>query len=322
MALIRCKHCDYLISDRAKTCPKCGGANTPDPTQPIPRDTNPLPTRETPHNPQKTISTKGNVLAIILLTVCLLGIGGGAVYYFYERRQAEFHEQLQQTLREEKIRKDSITAEQARIEQARIDSIRQDSIATEEKLRFSASTLITDLECNGDNEFRHFDQSIRENWEKRLKKLGFEKQNIILRKKNQVDIDDFVYDIYGIPYIRTLNGRQITVEPQYWSEKREQEWSADNARQLSPFIENFLITFSHSEDMEYFMKSISNIGLSKKFYWDYDTGDKKYYYTSDPMKYNGSKKINKNEERYRCSVVNCTIKSSNTISIEDFTECQ
>lgn len=174
------------------------------------------------------------------------------------------------------------------------EAIRKDSIANEGRLRFTASVLISEMKW--DKEF--YSQSIRYDWEKRLKDLGFEKQAKILKYSNCTGYGDELYDIYAIPYTRILNGRNITIEPLYAYGKREQsgDWIPEKDRRLI-FIDgyegdSFIITFSDLIDYKYFEEALDEIGMSKHFEvpGQWNNYSREVYYESDPKKYKGKRK--------------------------------
>lgn len=289
MALIKCKNCGNFISDKAMACPKCGAENMPDVIQPGKENTVSVEDgvedgvdelKETPKRSYKR-------LWILPILIGLIILGGGIGYYFYSEHQAKLEQARLEALRLEQLRLDSIEA-------ARLDSIRQDSIANEERLRFSASVLISEMigmEAYDPN-YLLISQPLNKDWENNLIDLGFEKQAKILKVTNCTGYGDELYDIYGIPYIRILNGRQITVEPQYAYYKRGQlgDWIPEKERELWLGYEcsqaDFDITFSDIKDADHFRKSLNEIGLTKHCDGMYDN---KIHYDTDELKFKSAK---------------------------------
>ena len=144
MALIRCKNCGHLISERAKVCPKCGAKNIIDKPQ-TPYENAAFSETENPANYQVDEivedyleSTKKSKAPYIILIIILSILLGGCIAYLLHH-----HNKMEEARHQEQLRQDSIAAVQ--LEAARLDSIRRDSI---EFISFSTSDLtFFELHC-------------------------------------------------------------------------------------------------------------------------------------------------------------------------------
>ena len=129
MALINCKNCGKMISDKAKACPHCG--TTVDFEQSV-NDQLALnqnqemePNRVVTFEPieyyeePERKSHAGLIIAAILGLLALLGVGG---WLWYDNNQKRAEQERQLAILAEKARQDSIAAAELR-EQARQDSI-------------------------------------------------------------------------------------------------------------------------------------------------------------------------------------------------------
>jgi len=120
MALIKCKECGSMISDRATKCPKCGCPTTKEEEKPDHIEV------AQPIYYEHDDNGKSRKWLYVLIVFLLLILVGGGFYYFY------YNHQKQEAEDREKFVKDSINqARQDSINQARQDSInqvRQDSI--------------------------------------------------------------------------------------------------------------------------------------------------------------------------------------------------
>lgn len=260
----------------------------------------------------KEITNKKKIIIVATSIVSLIVVVSGIFGWVHYR------EHQKEVLAQMKSYNDSI--ENVQQELIRLEQLRNDSIAREEELRFSVDALISEIKFYGDE--RGFGQSIREDWEQNIKKLGFEKQPKELEYYNASEYNDELYDGYSIPYIRILNGRTITVKPMYVTYKREQDgtWIPEKDRGLF-FDSHFKVSFSHTEDYDYFEKSIREMGLTKHQslpdqFNDFTSGT---YYRSDPDKYKGELKSN-HKDRSICPNVRIDVDSL-SLKIYDYTDC-
>ena len=128
MALIKCKNCGHMISDKANKCPKCGTptylevAASPNDVVPLNEDEQHQPVY---YEGEENDSHRWRYVVIAILLVAIAG--GGYWAYDYNKHNKEL-EKLRIKQYNDSIAKakaDSI-AEVARIEQARIDSINKE----------------------------------------------------------------------------------------------------------------------------------------------------------------------------------------------------
>lgn len=124
MALIACKNCGNLVSDKAITCPRCGApVGNNDNTQQTEQQSNGYNTQQPVEyyyyeEPERKNNT-WLIAALVAGIVALLGIGG---WLLYENHQKQVEQERQLAIMKEQARQDSIAAAQQR-EQARQDSI-------------------------------------------------------------------------------------------------------------------------------------------------------------------------------------------------------
>ncbi len=127
MALIKCKECGQMISDRATRCPKCGCPVKEDVlAQQENETTNIAPVY---YDEEEEGNSHKWLYAIIGILLAALAVGG----YFYFDQESKMEKNRQQ-LATDSIAKDSI----AKVEQAREDSIKQ----AEEKKKQEEQKLI------------------------------------------------------------------------------------------------------------------------------------------------------------------------------------
>ena len=122
MALITCKNCGNLVSDKAIACPHCG-APVGNNTQQTEQQSNGYNTQQpVEYSHYKEPERKSNtwlIAALVAGIVALLGIGG---WLLYDNHQKQVEQERQLAILAEKARQDSIAAAELR-EQARQDSI-------------------------------------------------------------------------------------------------------------------------------------------------------------------------------------------------------
>lgn len=119
MALINCKNCGQQISDKARTCPKCGAPN-------LANQPHYTPPENDPDDDDDDGGSTGHTTLYVVLILLVIGIIGGIAYYVYSTNQA--NEKIEQEQRRINDSSAAAQLEAERLEAARLDSIRQDSI--------------------------------------------------------------------------------------------------------------------------------------------------------------------------------------------------
>ncbi len=254
-----------MISDKAKVCPKCGAPNIPDSglhqeertTQteetlysnhteaPQPEETeyNPVPEPDNyDWEPEPPKSRRKLFLIIIFICAVIVGAVG---YFFFSQHQKQKAAQAEAD-RIEQLRLDSLEAirlEAERIENARLDSIRQDSIKRAEFLKnFTCDIFIRRVNENGYPNTRE-----NSNWGNRLVELGFVKGKRKMTYQGPGEYDGETQTTYTTKYTYGEGKDKITVSEYEddFGEISESGWN---------------ITFSTSEQLESFVKSLKNMG--------------------------------------------------------------
>lgn len=136
--------------------------------------------------------------------------------------------------------------------------LQQDSIQKEDSLRFLASAIITNIKYN--KQAQCYEQNIRKNWQQKLKELGFEKGKKRIEEKNIEWIEGEIFDLYSVPFKRTLNGRAITVKAYYYCYDETHFYFVEDTNNGA----SFEIIFADTQDEQTFKKSLLELGISQK----------------------------------------------------------
>ena len=163
MALINCKNCGKMISDKAKACPHCG---TPVDFKQSVNDQSALNQNQEAEVPPSIVvapepvesfeepkrkSRAGLIIAAVLGLLAVLGIGG---WLWYDNNQKRVEQERQMAILAEKARQDSIAAAELR-EQARQDSIAE--VQKQEKINTIYNEYVKVLKRHHDGRYFLFD---------------------------------------------------------------------------------------------------------------------------------------------------------------------
>lgn len=177
--------------------------------------------------------------------------------------------------------------EAERRDSLRQDSIRQDSLRQEEQKRF-LPTVFIGRKQKGDRLYR---RPIKANWESSLLNLGFIKGKLKLKESDVAWYDYATYDVYILPFTRTLNGRDIIVSAYYVKFTRAQDGTLISD-DTPHFVENchdgisFEIKFSNNQDSDSFWNELKAMGMGcQNPYWGLYDGFKSCLRDGDACPY-------------------------------------
>ena len=141
--------------------------------------------------------------------------------------------------------------------------------------------------------------------------LGFERQEEVVLSTNCSEYDDELYDVYGIPYVRILNDRTITITPEYRCNTQTQDGVriAEKNRQKK-FQSSIEVKFSSKDDFDNFLKSLYDIGFVKQQQYDYRSNNVESTYYSDDK-----------TEVVVCPSICVWIRDELTLTIVEYQDC-
>ena len=128
-----------------------------------------------------------------------------------------------------------------------------DSINNENRLKFEAKVLIGELQNYDNSEWKK--RGFREDWDKALLEMGFEKQQEeILLATDCSEYDDELYNVYGIQYVRNVNDRVITITQDYICYTRTQDGVYIAEEKRHKVADNSMsVEFSSKDDYDKFI---------------------------------------------------------------------
>ena len=139
MALIKCKECGHMISDKATRCPKCGAPSIKEGEAQFQTNMGQQPIHQQPVYYEEDNVGNNNKWLYAIIALLLAAMVGGS-YYFYDKNKQQ-EKDYQQKLITDSIARDSIAKDSiAKVEQALQDSIEQVRFA-EEKTKKMMPTL-------------------------------------------------------------------------------------------------------------------------------------------------------------------------------------
>ena len=204
---------------------------------------------------------------------------------------------------------DSIFAKNEQIIQYAQFSI--DSINNENCQRLQALHLVSELHESNYNDYSFKKREFKENWENLILDLGFERQEEVVLSTNCSEYDDELYDVYGIPYVRILNDRTITITPEYRCNTQTQDGVriAEKNRQKK-FQSSIEVKFSSKDDFDNFLKSLYDIGFVKQQQYDYRSNNVESTFYSDDK-----------TEVVVCPSICVWIRDELTLTIVEYQDC-